>query len=295
MKAAVCVGLTNSAVCAGAFCGCFPTAGREGWRQIPASRTAARRERSPWACAAAGSRNRGGTRASPRHGRCRGTRACRPRAGRGRRMVRCRLGSWDGGLRRARYRGTWACRPHAGRGRRTARCCRGSWDGGLRHARRAGTRVCHLHAERDRFAVTVDARRSLSRMLPSESGLRIPRLARGLFAGVFPRPVGRVGGKFLRAGRLRAANGTLVLARRSGFGIAAEGGLSLAVRVAPERGLPSLRGTRSENGALPSRFRDGGFHRVRRGGTRDCRLPFARGARLAVGLPTRGRERRLFP
>ena len=174
MHVAVCVGLTNSAVCAGAFYGCFPTAGREGWRQIPASRTAARCERSPWVCAAAGSRNRGGTRASPRHGRCRGTRACR------------------------------------------------------------------LHAERDRFAVTVDARRSLPRMLPPASGLRVPRLARGLLAGVFPRPVGRVGGKFLRAGRLCAANGALGLARRAGLGIAAEGGLAFAVRVAPERGLAVL-------------------------------------------------------
>ena len=138
---------------------------------------------------------------------------------------------------RARRCGTQSYRPRAGRGRRTARYSRGSWGGGLRRGRRAGTRVCHLHAGRDRFAVTVDARRLLPRMLPSESGLRIPRLARGLLAGVFPRPVGRVGGKFLRAGRLRAANGALGLARRPVLGIAAEGGLSLAVRVAPERGL----------------------------------------------------------
>ncbi len=90
------------------------------------------------------------------------------------------------------------------------------------------------------FAVTVDARRLLPRMLPSESGLRISRLARGLFAGVFPRPVGRVGGKFLRAGRLRAANGALGFARRPVLGIAAERGLPLAMGAAAERGLAVL-------------------------------------------------------
>ena len=78
-----------------------------------------------------------------------------------------------------------------------------------------------------RFAVAGEARLCPC-MLPSASGLRILRLARGLFVGVYPRPVGRVGGKSLRAGRLRAANGALGLARRSGLGIAAEGGIYLA-------------------------------------------------------------------
>ena len=90
-----------------------------------------------------------------------------------------------------------------------------------------------------RFAVAGEARLCPC-MLPSASGLRIPRLARGLFTGVFSRPVGRVGGKFLRAGRLRAANGALGFARRPVLGIAAERGLPLAMGAAAERGLAAL-------------------------------------------------------
>ena len=98
-----------------------------------------------------------------------------------------------------------------------------------------------------RFAVAGEARLCPC-MLLSASGLRIPRLARGLFTGVFPRPVGRLAtnpcepdGCAPRTEPLGLRGGRVSESRR-------KEGLPSPWALCRNAGLPSSRGTRSAGG-----------------------------------------------